>query len=185
MSKSGSHGVDVDTHTEQMRGRGVANGIRADSLYRERWHEGLSFRCGALDQCVDAEARRWLATPVEEHVLVSGTFAHEGAQLAHRRWPQGAFAAFTPLAENVDARLIKMQVADDQLRSLAGTRPCCRGIGAARSPDRLAPFAGSDKPAVRRFPPCRGMVLTLESLSCRVRSEPVHTRRCVRGYVHP
>jgi hypothetical protein len=96
--------------------------MRADSLHCERWQEVLRFRSGALDQRVDAETRRRLATPVEEHVLVPGTFAHKGAQLAHRRWPQGALAAFTPLAENVDARLIKIQVADDQLRSLAGAR---------------------------------------------------------------
>src|SRR6266568_1243265 len=69
MSKSGSHGVDVDARTEQMRGRRVANGVRADSLHRERGYEVLGSRGGALDQRVNAEARGRLATPVEEDVL--------------------------------------------------------------------------------------------------------------------
>ena len=79
MAEPGSHGVDVDARTEQMGGRRVTDAVRADSFGRERWCAILGPGRSAFDQCVDAEARDWLTTPIEEDMLLPRTIAHERA----------------------------------------------------------------------------------------------------------
>ena len=72
---------------------------------------------------VDPESRDRLAASVEEEVLLRRTVVRQGAQLAYRRRPHRALATLTSLAEDVDARVIKMQVASRQLRRLVARAP--------------------------------------------------------------
>ena len=62
MPKPGADGVDVHSCKDQMTGRRVSDHMRRDRAARERWN----LRSTALDQAIDAEARKPRPKPADK-----------------------------------------------------------------------------------------------------------------------
>src|SRR5207247_5115724 len=83
MSQPRSNSVDVDPRTQQMAGRGMPQGMWADTFSLKRGHhfKGSSYR--AFDEGVDAKASDRLAARIEEDESIGRSFdtpAQQGAQ---------------------------------------------------------------------------------------------------------
>ena len=74
MTQPSPYRVNVDSRAKQMDGGGVPYRMGADFLLPQRWGCACGFCDHTLDQSVDTETGDPLATGVEEHRHVLGTF---------------------------------------------------------------------------------------------------------------
>jgi len=128
MPEPGADGIDVDTSSQEVSCRGMANRMGTDALGGERRHVSTSLSDMTLHERVNAESCDRFATAIEEDPVTLRASANQSAQGGGCLRPEQTMPHFVSLPADLHRRIFvtrhmpECEIADGDLRRFVGAR---------------------------------------------------------------